>query len=92
MTPLQLYSSQDITPSGSPEPSTTIVLGLIKKIHVREAVLNEDGMTIDPAKLRPIARLGGTTYGRLLEGFDLSRISWKSIRDLYPDISRGDRL
>ena len=92
MTPLQLYSSQDITTSGSPEPSTTIVLGLIKKIHVREAVLNEDGMTIDPAKLRPIARLEGTTYGRLLEGFDLSRISWKSIRDLYPDISRGDRL
>ncbi|KAF8897036.1 hypothetical protein CPB84DRAFT_1681703 [Gymnopilus junonius] len=85
-----LYSSQDITPSGSQEPSTTVILGLIKKIHVRESVLNEDGLTVDPAKLRPIARLGGTSYGRLLEGFDLPRISWKSIRDFYKAMSRGD--
>lgn len=89
---MQLYSSQDIAPPGSPEPSTTVILGLIKRIHVRESVLNEDEMTVDPAKLRPIARLGGTTYAKLLEGFDLSRISWKSIRDLYKDISRGDQL
>jgi len=88
----ELYSSQDIAPPGSPEPSTTVILGLIKRIHVRESVLNEDEMTVDPAKLRPIARLGGTTYAKLLEGFDLSRISWKSIRDLYKDISRGDQL
>ncbi|KAF8967834.1 hypothetical protein BDZ97DRAFT_1976813 [Flammula alnicola] len=87
----ELYSFQDITPSTSSEPSTTVVLGLIKKIHVRESVLNEDGVTVNPAKLRPIARLGGTTYARLLEGFDLPRPSWKAIKDEYPNLARKSR-
>lgn len=67
------------------------MLGLIKKIHVRESVLGEDGVSIDPGKLRPVARLGGTTYARLLEGFDLPRISWKAVKDEYPNLAkRGD--
>lgn len=82
----QLYSFQDITAPNSAEPTTTVVLGLIQKIHVRKSVLNDDGMTIDPAKLRPIARLGGSTYARLSEGFDLPRISWKTIQDDYQSL------
>lgn len=70
----------------SGEPTTTVVLGLIQKIHVRKFVLNDDGMTIDPAKLRPIGRLGGSTYARVLEGFDLPRISWKAIQDEYQSL------
>lgn len=70
----------------SGEPTTTVVLGIIQKIHVRNSVLNDDGMTIDPAKLRPIARLGGSTYARVLEGFDLPRISWKAIQDEYQSL------
>ncbi|KAF9012400.1 hypothetical protein BDQ17DRAFT_1271484, partial [Cyathus striatus] len=72
----ELYSFQDIGPSED-KITTTVVFGLIKKVHIRESVLNEDGITVDPAKLRPIARLGGTTYSRVLEGFDLPRVSWK---------------
>ncbi|KAL5524165.1 hypothetical protein ACEPAG_8338 [Sanghuangporus baumii] len=34
--------------------------------------------TVDPAALRPVARLGGTTYARIGEGFDLPRPSWKA--------------
>ena len=63
-----------------------MVLGLIQKIHVRDFVLSDDGMTVDPAKLRPIARLGGNTYARVLEGFDLPRISWKAIQDEYQSL------
>ncbi|KAH9485452.1 hypothetical protein JR316_0002360 [Psilocybe cubensis] len=84
----ELYSFQDISVPGSEVPTVTVVLGLIKKLHVREAVLCEDGITVDPAKLRPVARLGGTTYGRLLEGFDLPRPSWRELRDEYPKLPR----
>lgn len=83
-----MYSFQDICLPGSVEPVVTVVLGLIKQIHVRESVLSEDGLTVDPGKLRPIARLGGPTYARLMEGFDLPRMSWKAIRDRYPDLPR----
>jgi len=84
-----LYSFQDIGIPGIESPTTTLVLGLIKKAHICEDVLNEDGTTIDPSKLRPIARLGGMSYSRLLEGFDISRPSWKDIREEYEEISRA---
>ncbi|CAA7259128.1 unnamed protein product [Cyclocybe aegerita] len=84
----ELYSSQDVAIPTTAEPTATFVLGLIKNIHVRDSVLNEDGMTVDPAKLRPISRLGGTTYARLLQGFDIPRISWKVIRDEYQSLKQ----
>ncbi|KJA29049.1 hypothetical protein HYPSUDRAFT_128712 [Hypholoma sublateritium FD-334 SS-4] len=83
----ELYSFQDISLSSSSEPTTTIVLGLIKKIHVRESILNEDGATINLSKFRPVARLGGTTYARVLEGFDLPRISWRAVADRYDELA-----
>ncbi|KDR75814.1 hypothetical protein GALMADRAFT_97726 [Galerina marginata CBS 339.88] len=86
----EMYSFQDITPPSSVEPTTTMVLGSIKKIHVRKSVLSEDGMTVDPVKLRPISRLGGLSYGRLLEAFDLPRPSWKAMRDEYKNLPRQD--
>ncbi|KAF9566694.1 hypothetical protein CPC08DRAFT_703661 [Agrocybe pediades] len=88
----ELYSFQDICAPGSSEPTTTVVLGLIKQVHVSESVLDEDGLTVDPAKLRAIARLGGVTYARVLEGFDLPRMFWKAIRDQYPQLPRNGRL
>lgn len=79
---MQLYQSIDINAPGAADEIThTLVIGLIKQIHVRQAVLTEDGSAVDPAKLRPIARLGGGTFARLLEGFDLSRPSWKVYKE-----------
>ena len=83
-----MYSSQDIGIPGVEDPTTTLVLGYIKRAHVREDVLNENGTAVDPGKLRPIARLGGMSYSRLLEAFDISRVSWKDIREDYEAISR----
>ncbi|KAF9529395.1 hypothetical protein CPB83DRAFT_852592 [Crepidotus variabilis] len=79
----ELYSSQDIGLPETSNPTTTLVLGLIKKVHVREGALAEDGLSIDAAKLRPIARLGGKGYSRLTEGFELPRVSWKESKEEY---------
>ncbi|KAF9263233.1 hypothetical protein L218DRAFT_902149 [Marasmius fiardii PR-910] len=76
-----LHFHHDVFPPDSHEPTTTIVLGLIKQVHVRESVLSPDGLQVDPALLRPVARLGGTSYSRLTHGFDIPRISWKGTRD-----------
>ena len=73
----QLYDVKDICVPPSDKPTTTVILGLIRKVHVRESVLSEDGITVDPGKLQCVSRLGGSTYTRLLEGFDLPRITWK---------------
>ncbi|KAJ3476045.1 hypothetical protein NLI96_g11432 [Meripilus lineatus] len=77
----ELYDFKDVAPPGAEKPTTTIVLGLIKYIHIHKAVLAEDGNTVDPSKLRPVARLGGATFARLGEGFDLSRLTWKSSKE-----------
>ncbi|CEP21752.1 YWR1 [Cyberlindnera jadinii] len=45
--------------------------------HVSGEVLNAEGTSLDIEKLRPISRLGGTTYGRTTEGYDLPRFQWE---------------
>ncbi|KAJ7434432.1 hypothetical protein B0H11DRAFT_2179326 [Mycena galericulata] len=55
--------------------AVNLVLGAIKYIHVRKAVLNDRGL-VDPAKLKPIARLGDTGYATLGNGFRIPRHSW----------------
>ncbi|KIL66277.1 hypothetical protein M378DRAFT_75336 [Amanita muscaria Koide BX008] len=79
----ELHSSQDIGPPGSSQCTTTLILGYIKRVHVRRSVMHEDGKTIDARKLRPVSRLGGSTYGRVVEGFDLPRVGWKAVREQY---------
>jgi len=51
-----------VTIEGSP---TTMVLGEVLLIHAADEVLT-DGMP-DPAKLRPLGRLGASLYARLGE-------------------------
>lgn len=60
---------------------TTLVLGLIKRAHVRSSALKPGTVEVDPSKLRPLARMGGNTYTRVVEGFDLPRVSWKEVED-----------
>lgn len=50
---------------------TCIVEGL--KFHVRQDVVNEELNLIDMAKLKPVSRLGGISYGRTVDGFELLR-------------------
>lgn len=46
--------------------------------HVREDVINEDLNILDPAKLQPVSRLGGITYGRTTQGYEMPRPDFKS--------------
>ncbi|KAG5639414.1 hypothetical protein H0H81_002946 [Sphagnurus paluster] len=82
----ELYSFQDISPPNSTEITTTLVLGLVKKVHIRKSVLDESGTAVDPSKLRPVARLGNRSYSRLLDVFDLPRIPWETVIEGYEDL------
>lgn len=56
--------------------TTTLILGTIKYIHIRNDVLDERGY-IDIAKLKPVARLGGLLYARITEAFRIPRPVWQ---------------
>ncbi|KAK6379723.1 hypothetical protein LTS17_005796 [Exophiala oligosperma] len=47
---------------------------------VREDAINEDLNMIDPDIIRPICRLGGITYGRVTEGFELLRPEYEKTK------------
>ncbi|KAH8078050.1 hypothetical protein BXZ70DRAFT_689343 [Cristinia sonorae] len=77
----ELYDLKDIAPPGTDIPTTTLAIGLIKQIHVRNAVLSSDQKTVDPYRLRPVARLGGNSYSRIDSTFELGRPSWKALKE-----------
>ena len=49
----------------------SIVLGEVLRFHIDDAYF--DNFKIDPDKLRPIGRMGGPTYTRTTDRFDLQR-------------------
>lgn len=71
----QLLQAIDIIHPETQVATTTMILGNVKYIHVRKDVLNERG-NVDPAKLKPMGRMGDITYARSTEGFRLERPSW----------------
>ncbi|KAK9236770.1 hypothetical protein V1525DRAFT_405895 [Lipomyces kononenkoae] len=44
--------------------------------HAREDVINQDKSALDMAKLKPVGRLGGITYCRVLDGFEIPRYDY----------------
>ncbi|KAF2466460.1 flavo protein-like protein oxygenase [Lindgomyces ingoldianus] len=59
----------------------TGVLGVVEgvKFWVREDAVDEEGVLIDPAVLKPISRLGGITFSRTTEGFELPRPTFDEV-------------
>jgi flavin reductase (DIM6/NTAB) family NADH-FMN oxidoreductase RutF len=56
----------------SPKPlGGSIVLGEVLRFHVDDAFIQE--FAIDPDKLRPIGRMGGSTYTRTTDRFEMRR-------------------
>lgn len=70
----KLLNTQEFESRTQPGKKTG-VLAVIEGVHfwVREDAINEEHNLIDPAILRPISRLGGITYSRTTEGFELAR-------------------
>jgi flavin reductase (DIM6/NTAB) family NADH-FMN oxidoreductase RutF len=50
----------------------TVVIGEVVRFHVRDSIIDKD-MFIDPDKLNPIARMGGPSYSRITDRFDMIR-------------------
>ncbi|KAH8119653.1 hypothetical protein DFH11DRAFT_1501780 [Phellopilus nigrolimitatus] len=71
----ELFQHLDIASPGAP-PTHTLILGRIRRAHVRHAVLAPDGVQADPAALRAVSRLGGSTYARVGPGMDIPRLAW----------------
>ncbi|KAG9124810.1 hypothetical protein FRC07_010152 [Ceratobasidium sp. 392] len=88
----ELYHLQDIAPAGKPEFTTcTFVLGLVKAVHVRKDVWVDDGKGIgmmDPVKFRAVSRMGGLTFARIGEGFELPRAAWSEIGEEIAKLKR----
>ncbi|KNZ74279.1 hypothetical protein J132_07441 [Termitomyces sp. J132] len=72
----ELLQAIDIPIPETGETGTTLILGTIKYIHVRKDVLDERG-NVDPGKLKPVARMGGTLYAKVNEGYNIYRPNWK---------------
>lgn len=70
----KLVSTQEFESRATPGKKTG-VLCLIEGVRfwVREDAINEERNLIDPAVLKPIARLGGITYARVVDGFEIPR-------------------
>jgi len=71
--------------SGRKTGTTAIVEGV--RFHVREDALTENG-ALDPAVLRPVSRLGGVSYGRTTEAYDLPRPRWADEKE-KPEVRRA---
>lgn len=70
----KLMNTQEFESKVTPGKKTG-VLALIEGVRfwAREDAINEDRSLIDPAVLKPIARLGGITYARVVDGFEIPR-------------------
>lgn len=56
---------------GAEPLSGTLVLGAVVRIHVDDAYC--DDFRIDPERLRAIGRMGGSTYARTTDRFEMAR-------------------
>lgn len=65
-----------LSPTGT--LSSTVLLGQISLFHVRDDIVDPVSLTIDEAKLHPVARMGGITYARTTSTFEIPRPSWKA--------------
>jgi flavin reductase (DIM6/NTAB) family NADH-FMN oxidoreductase RutF len=74
----KLIDTKEFESRGTPGKKTG-VLAIIEGVRfwVREDAIDETRSLIDPAVLRPMSRLGGITYGRLVSGMEVPRPVWE---------------
>jgi len=87
----ELLQAIDIVHPTTKKLSATLILGYVKFIHIRKDVLDPERGTVNPGKLKPVARLGGISYSRISEGYMLPRLSWKENEEIIRE-ALGDTL
>lgn len=48
-----------------------MVLGKVKYFHINEEIVDKESLLIDTGKLKPVSRLGGITYARTTDAYEL---------------------
>ncbi|KAF4616533.1 hypothetical protein D9613_008712 [Agrocybe pediades] len=76
-----LFQAIDIRHPTTDEVVTTLILGHVNYIHMRNDVIEPVRGIVDIGKLKPIARVGGITYAKVSEGFSLPSKQWKDIEE-----------
>lgn len=51
------------------------------RFHVREDLINEEQNVVDIAQLKPVSRLGGITYARVADGFEIPRPDYEEVKE-----------
>ncbi|KAI5357686.1 Putative flavin reductase like domain, FMN-binding split barrel [Septoria linicola] len=77
----KLMNTQEFESRATPGKKTG-VLAVIEGVRfwAREDAINKEKNILDPNVLRPIARLGGITYARVLEGIEIPRPDWEEMK------------
>jgi len=92
----ELYQAIDIVNPDTGALANTFVLGLVKKIHVRNDVLLErhseanPGQVVklvDPTKFKPVARMGDITYTSYGPLFRIPRPVWASEKEKIEELT-----
>ncbi|KAF8532529.1 hypothetical protein JB92DRAFT_2687646 [Gautieria morchelliformis] len=79
----------ELSPPGSTTVTQTVMMGLVKRIHVRNDVMTEKG-NVDPALLRAVSRMGDISYARVGEGFRLPRPTWDNVGDVVTNLEQDE--
>lgn len=72
----QLFQAVDIIHPETKLCTATLVIGLVKMIHIRNDVYNQEDGEIDTRNYQVVSRLGDA-YARLGDGFKLPSGNWK---------------
>jgi len=75
----ELFQAIEIRDPSTNIITSTLVLALVKFIHMRNDIIDPERGVADPGKLKPVARMGGITYAKVSEGYTLPREPWKGI-------------
>ncbi|GJE94215.1 flavin reductase family protein [Phanerochaete sordida] len=93
----ELYQAMDIVHPETGAPSVTLVLGLVKKIHVRNDVLLERHSEanpgdvvklVDPTKLQALGRMGDITYTSYGPLYRIARPVWADEKEKIEELSK----
>ena len=91
----ELYQAIDIVHPDTGAKTNTFVLGLVKKIHIRNDVLldrhseanpGEVVKLVDPTKFKPIARMGDITYASLGPLYRIARPAWATEKEKIEEL------
>ncbi|KAI0348773.1 hypothetical protein OH77DRAFT_1594592 [Trametes cingulata] len=83
-----LFQAVDIIHPNTGKQTATLILGLVKCIHVGNDMLNERGV-VDFTKYKPIGRMGDITYGRVGDRIRIPRPSWKLEGEKIQEFLKG---